>query len=76
MGQFAKIKSFLIGVKDKPLVPGISWVSGCFGHVIMKYKITLSYQEAHLIRCKDTTIGNFRRCFPVSASLTPTASTT
>jgi hypothetical protein len=30
----------------------------------MKYKIYLSYQEAHLIRCKDTTIGNFPQVLP------------
>lgn len=30
----------------------------------MKYKIYLSYNEAHLIRCKDTTIGNFPQVLP------------
>ncbi len=30
----------------------------------MKYKIYLSYSEAHLIRCKDTTIGNFPQVLP------------
>lgn len=30
----------------------------------MKYKIYLSYSEAHLIRCKDTTIGNFPQVIP------------
>lgn len=30
----------------------------------MKYKIYLSYNEAHLIRCKDTTIGNFPQVIP------------
>ena len=30
----------------------------------MNYKIYLIHNEAHLIRCKDTTIGNFLQVLP------------